>query len=196
MLVRPAEFALIKGVARQTVSTAMKDRIKAAVVERDGVRMLDRDLALELWDRNTLRNNNAKVGPSRPRSQPARTADAPEPPRVLPRPRNAGDELLAELIMGIPEDAIPGVDVSRERREHYQAEKARLEALQGRNELVPVAAVRKAAQELGQALRDNVMGVPNRIAGMLAATTDAGEVTRLLEEELRVALRVMEGSNA
>lgn len=171
----------------------MKEKIAGAVVMKGKRKMIDRDLGMRLWDQNTKRTPSAKVSPE---AKQRDRRGATEPTRVLPRPRNAGDELLAELIMGIPEDAIPGVDVSRERREHYQAEKARLEALQGRNELVPVAAVRKAAQELGQALRDNVMGVPNRIAGMLAATTDAGEVTRLLEEELRVALRVMEGGNA
>lgn len=166
----------------------MKEKIAGAVVMKGKRKMIDRDLGMRLWDQNTKRTPSAKVSPE---AKERDRRGATEQAGVLPRPQNAGDELLAELIMGIPEDAIPGIDVSRERREHYQAEKARLEALQGRGELVAVAEVRKTAQELGQALRDNVMGVPNRIAGMLAATTDAGEVTRLLEDELRVALRVM-----
>lgn len=193
MLVTPSEFARAKGVSPAAVSTAMKERIAAAVSTNGKKRMIDLDEGLRLWDKNTRSTNTSKLSDAakeRNRRAPAEQPSAPLPDRP------PTDQELQAFIMGLPEDQIPGVDVSRERREHYQAEKAKLEALQGRGELVPVASVRKAAQELGQALRDNVMGVPNRIAGMLAATTDTGEVTRLLEEELRVALRVMEATNA
>lgn len=171
-LVRPAEFASIKGVTRQTVATAMKGRIAAAVVERDGVRLIDRDLALELWDRNTLRNNNAKVAPAGP------VAAAPPTPAQL-----------RQYIEDLPEDSIPDLNESRARREHYQAEKAKLEALQGRGELVPVAEVKAQAFSLARGLRDGLMGIPDRLAPMLAATQDAAVVHRLLSEEIRVALR-------
>ena len=39
---------------------------------------------------------------------------------------------LAQLVAGLPEDSIPNLATSRERRAHYQAELARLEALQQR----------------------------------------------------------------
>ena len=176
-LVRPAEFALIKGVTRQTVATAMKGRIAAAVVEVDGVRMIDRVQALDLWDRNTLRNNNAKVG----------AADAvPAPAAAAPTPRQ-----LREYIEALPEDAIPDLNESRARREHYQAEQAKLAALQGRGELVPVAEVKAQAFSLARGVRDGLMGIPDRVAPMLAATQDAATCHRLLSEEIRVALRVL-----
>jgi hypothetical protein len=176
-LVRPAEFALIKGVTRQTVATAMKGRIAAAVVEREGLRLIDRDMALELWDRNTVRNNNAKVGP----------AGAAPPPAVAAAPPTPAQ--LREYIEALPEDAIPDLNESRARREHYQAEKAKLEALQGRGELVPVADVKAQAFALARAVRDGLLALPDRVAPMLAATQDAAQVHRLLSEEIRVALR-------
>ena len=61
MLVTFSELATIKGCTPAAVHHASKHRIAEAVVVRDGKRWLDRDLALELWRRNTLKNNNAKV---------------------------------------------------------------------------------------------------------------------------------------
>ena len=181
-LVRPAEFALIKGVTRQTVATAMKGRIAAAVVNQGGARLIDRDAALELWDRNTLRNNNAKVGPAV--AAPAVRAAPAAGPSSQPTP-----EQVRAYIEGLPEDAIPDLNESRARREHYQAEQAKLAALQGRGELVPVAEVRKEAFALARAVRDGLQGIPDRLAPMLAATQDAAQCHRLLAEEIRVALR-------
>lgn len=181
-LVRPAEFALIKGVARQTVATAMKSRIAAAVVvERNGVRLIDRAKAMELWDRNTLRNNNAKVSYTPP--PPA----APATPR--PGERAPTAEQLRALIEGLPEDAIPDLNESRARREHYQAEKAKLDALQGRGELVPAADVERRAFDMARTVRDGLMGIPDRVASLLAASSDVRQVHYLLSEEIRIALR-------
>jgi hypothetical protein len=61
MLVTFSELATIKGCTPAAVHHASKNRIADAVVVKDGKRWLDRDLALELWRRNTLKNNNAKV---------------------------------------------------------------------------------------------------------------------------------------
>ena len=61
MLVTFSEFAAIKGCAKGTVTAASKARIAAAVVEKDGKRWLDRDLAIELWDKNTRATHNSKV---------------------------------------------------------------------------------------------------------------------------------------
>jgi len=187
-LVRPAEFAQIKGVTRQTVATAMKSRIAAAVVERGGKKLLRRELALELWDRNTARNNNAVVGARGEPVKPAPVAPRPAAPPPGPGARVSDDDLAA-FIRGLPEDQIPDLNESRARREHYQAEKARLEALQGRGELVPAADVKRQAFELARAVRDELGGIPDRVASMIAACSDVRQVHRMLSEEIRVALR-------
>jgi hypothetical protein len=175
VLITFAELARIRGCTKAAVTHAIKSRIAAAVVEVDGRRLVDRDLAIELWDRNT-----------RPAAPPTiRKLETSQPP-TPPRPRPA--ELKA-IIDALPEDQIPDLNESRARHEHYKAEKARLEALQGRGELVPVAEVKAAAFKLARGVRDSIMAIPDRLAAQLAGTTDARQCHTLLTEELRVALR-------
>ena len=167
-LIRKSEFAKIKGVSAAAVSQAIKSgRIRAAVVTQNGKEFLDHDLALELWERNTLQ-------------QPPPTNAPKEPPT---------DKQLREFIDGLPEDQIPDLNESRARREHYQAEKAKLEALQGRGELVPAEEVKREAFAMGRQIRDAMQGIPDRVASLLAASSDVREVHRMLTEEIRVALR-------
>lgn len=193
MLVSFSEFARIKGVSAPAVTIACKSRIAEAIVERNGKRMLDRNKALELWDRNTKRNGSERVSADAKQRDSRElefdVAGAPLPPPVQV-PAATGEELKS-LIMGLPEDQIPGLDVSRERKEHYNAEIARLQALKEREELVPTADVKRMASTLGRQIRDNILGIPNRVAPLLAASRDSADVHRLLDEELRTALRVL-----
>ena len=176
-LVRKGEFAKAKGVTPAAVTCAIRSgRLAGAVVTENGRELIDLERGMQLWDQRTLRNNNARVG----------AADgAAAPPAVTPTPAQ-----VRAYIEALPEDAIPDLNESRARREHYQAEQAKLAALQGRGELVPVAEVRKQAFSLARGVRDGLMGIPDRVAPMLAATQDAAQVHRLLSEEIRVALRV------
>lgn len=193
MLITFSDFARLKGVSAPAVTIACKSRISAAIVERNGKRMLDRDKAIDLWDRNTKRNGSERVSAgAKDRDRRELIQDPVDaPPRasvVVPKP---SDHELKSLIMGLPEDQIPGLDVSRERKEHYNAELARLVALEKREELVPAADVKQQAYDLGRQIRDNVMGIRDRISPLLAAAQDSGDVYRLLTEELTTALRVL-----
>jgi hypothetical protein len=178
VLITFAELALIKGCTKAAVTHASKSRIAAAVVEKDGKRWLDRDLALELWDKNTKATPNSKV----------RRPD-PVEPTIEPLPHPPKPAELKRLIDALPEDQIPDLNESRARHEHYKAEKARLEALQGRGELVPAEEVKTAAFKLARGVRDSIMAIPDRLAAQLAGTTDARQCHTLLTEELRIALR-------
>jgi len=173
VLITFSELATIKGCTKAAVTHATKNRIADAVVEKDGKRWLDRDLALQLWNKNTRETHNSKV--SRP--------DPIDPP---PSAKPAD---LKRLIDALPEDQIPDLNESRARHEHYKAEKARLEALQGRGELVPAAEVKAAAFNAARSVRDALMALPDRLAAQLAGTADARLCHTLLTEELRVALR-------
>ena len=193
MLISFSDFARLKGVSAPAVTTACKSRITDAIVEHNGKRMLDRDLALELWDRNTKRNGSERVSADaqhrdRRKLKPDAPGAPPRPPTQVPVA--TGDQLKS-LIMGLPEDQIPGLDVSRERKEHYNAELARLQALKEREELVPTTDVKRMASTLGRQIRDNILAIPNRVAPLLAAARDSADVHRLLDEELRTALRVL-----
>ncbi len=172
MLVTFSEFAALKGCAKGTVTAATKSRIAAAVVEKDGKRWLDRDLALELWNRNTKATHNAKVS-------------VPDPVEVeLP----ANPRELREAIEALPDDAIPELNESRARREHYQAELAKLQVAQQRKELVPADEVKKQAFQIGRSVREALSNLADRLSHQLAGETDPAVIHQLLSDEHRDAL--------
>ena len=170
MLVTFSEFAAIKGCAKGSVTAATKFRIKDAIVEKDGKRWLDRDLALELWDRNTKATHKSKV----------RKPDPVEQPKTATELRKAIDAL--------PDDAIPELNESRARREHYQAELAKLQVAQQRKELVPVEEVKKEAFQIGRSVREALANLADRLSHQLAGETDPAVIHQLLSAEHRDAL--------
>jgi hypothetical protein len=172
LLVTFSEFAAIKGCAKGTVTAASKARIAAAVVEKDGKRWLDRDLAIELWDKNTRATHNSKV----------RRAD----PIDVEPPRDAAE--LKRRVEGLPDDAIPDLNESRARREHYQAELAKLQVTQQRGELVPADDVKKEAFKMGRSVREALANLADRLSHQLAGETDPTVIHQVLTQEHRAAL--------
>ena len=169
MLVTFSEFAAIKGCTKAAVTHATKSRIAAAVVEKDGKRWLDRDVALELWRKNTLKTNAAKV-------------DEPDPVK----PRDARE--LRQQVAGLPDDEIPELNESRARREHYQAELAKLEVDLKRKDLVPAVDVQKEAFALGRSVREALANLADRLSHQLAGETDPARIHAVLTDEHRAAL--------
>jgi hypothetical protein len=170
LLVTFSEFAAIKGCTKAAVTHATKSRIAAAVVEQDGKRWLDRDMALELWRKNTLKNNVAKV-------------DEPDPVK----PRDARE--LRQQVAGLPDDEIPELNESQcARREHYQAELAKLEVDLKRKELVPAVDVQKEAFALGRSVREALANLADRLSHQLAGETDPARIHAVLTDEHRSAL--------
>jgi hypothetical protein len=172
VLVTFSEFAALKGCAKGTVTAATKSRIAAAVVEKDGKRWLDRDLALELWNRNTKATHNAKVSKADPIEAPA--------------PRDARE--LRARVDALPDDAIPELNESRARREHYQAELSKLQVAQQRRELVPAEEVKKDAFQVGRSIREALSNLADRLSHQLAGETDPAVIHQLLSDEHRDAL--------
>jgi type I site-specific restriction endonuclease len=172
LLVTFSEFAGIKGCTKAAVTHATKTRIADAVVEKDGKRWLDRDLALELWNRNTKATHNAKV--SKPDPIEAST------------PRDARE--LRQKVAGLPDDEIPELNESRARREHYQAELAKLEVDLKRKELVPAVDVKKEAFALGRSVREALANLADRLSHQLAGETDPARIHAVLTDEHRAAL--------
>ena len=164
MLVTFSEFATIKGCSRGAVTHATKDRIAEAVVEKDGKRWLDRDMALELWRKNTLKTHNAKV------------PDA--------------DPIEHEHIA---DDSIPELNESRARREHYQAELAKLQVALQRGELVPADEIKKQAFQVGRSVREALANLADRLSHQLAGETDATVIHKMLSDEHKDALLALAG---
>jgi len=179
-LVSYKEFADRVGRSRPAISTATKTRLKDAVRVRPGQTrpMLDLERALELW--NTGNQQEARSS-SKLKSAAPDSASSQLPIAAA----------IAEAVRFLPDDAIPDLGISIERKEHYRAELAKVEAMQKREELVSTADVKRMASTLGRQIRDNILSIPSRVAPLLAAAQDSGEVHRLLSEELRTALRVL-----
>lgn len=142
------------------------------MVEKDGKRWLDRDQALELWNRNTKATHNAKVSQADPVE-----AVLPTSPRELRR-----------AIEALPDDAIPELNESRARREHYQAELSKLQVAQQRRELVPADEVKKEAFQVGRSIREALANLADRLSHQLAGETDPAVIHQLLSDEHRDAL--------
>ena len=165
LLVTFAEFALLKGCTKGAVTHASKSRIKEAIVDKDGQRWLDRDLALKLWNKNTKATASSKV-------------QLPDPtPRELKRRVDA-----------LPDDEIPDLNESRARREHYQAELAKLQVSQQRRELISADDVKKEAFALGRSIREALANLADRLSHQLAGETDPTVIHQLLSDEHRAAL--------
>jgi hypothetical protein len=95
---------------------------------------------------------------------------------------------LREAIEALPDDAIPELNESRARREHYQAELAKLQVAQQRKELVPADEVKKQAFQIGRSVREALSNLADRLSHQLAGETDPAVIHQLLSDEHRDAL--------
>ena len=86
------------------------------------------------------------------------------------------------------DDAPASFAASRAKREHYQAELARLELETKQASLVPADEVRKQAFSVARQVRDQLLNIPDRVAAELASVEDQFEIHRLLTGEIRKAL--------
>jgi hypothetical protein len=95
---------------------------------------------------------------------------------------------LKRVIQALPDDAIPELNESRARREHYQAELAKLQVAQQRRELVPADEVKKQAFQIGRSVREALANLADRLSHQLAGETDPQVIHQLLSDEHRDAL--------
>jgi hypothetical protein len=176
VLVTFAQFAKEQGVSGPAISQAAKKRLLRAV-RRDvkGRPMLDLEVARDLWGKGNVR-------------QARETRPAADEQTGRKRPVTAA---VAAEVMKLADDAIPEIGISLERKEHYRAELAKVEAMQRRAELGSVAEMKHEAFALGKAVREGVLGVIPRLSADLAAMADRFEIEQRLDEELTTALRVL-----
>jgi hypothetical protein len=80
-------------------------------------------------------------------------------------------------------------------REHYQARLAKLEFEERTAKLVSADEVRVAAFNKFRQFRDAILNLPDRLAAMLAAETEAAKCYEVLATEIRRALNEFADSN-
>lgn len=83
---------------------------------------------------------------------------------------------------------------SRAAREAYLARLAKLEFEERTGKLVDASQVRTQIFALGRRLRDALMGLPDRLAPVLAGQPDPAVVHRILSDEIRVSLSELSGA--
>jgi hypothetical protein len=104
-------------------------------------------------------------------------------PPADPTPRE-----LKRRLEALPDDEIPDLNESRARREHYQAELAKLQVSQQRRELISADEVKKEAFALGRSIREALANLADRLSHQLAGETDPVVIHELLSQEHRAAL--------
>lgn len=166
------EYARHRGVHHRAVQVAIQHgRIKI----RDG--KIDSAQADRDWQVNTDPEMAAIAAERKPAAK-AKTANAQDKAR----------EIEVEAPQSQGGDRVPGgvsYAQSRAVREAYMARLARVEYEEKIGKLVSADKVRVDAFNLARKAREMLLGIPDRLAPILAGESDAFEVHRLLTEELR-----------
>ncbi len=81
-------------------------------------------------------------------------------------------------------------------REHYQARLAKLEYEEKVGSLVSKDEVQIATYNMTRQFRDAMLNIPDRIAAMLAAESDAAKCYEILATEIRKALKDFSDANS
>tara|TARA_R100000808_G_scaffold14865_1_gene34892 strand:- start:2127 stop:2636 length:510 start_codon:yes stop_codon:yes gene_type:complete len=163
MLITFADLAQLKNVSRSAVSQRKRTGIlEGAYVKHNGKTLLNKELAIELWDKNTA-------------------------PVLNQLPVQTKKELKKQ-IDALPDDAIPDFNTSRARKEHWQASLAQLQVQQQKKDLIPVTQIKKSSFEMGRAIRESLANLADRLASQVAGETDPQVIHKLLTQEHRAAL--------
>lgn len=160
-----AEYAkLVKVTPRRVYAWRDEGKFSEGTLFREGGKlMLDVDRA------------NADLHRTK---DPARSqADIPEPAE------------MRQTIEAAGLDGVPDFQESKALHEHYKAALKKLEFDEKAGTLVKKEDVNKEMFECARGTRDALMAIPNRVASVLAAETDADAIKNRLDGEIRVALQ-------
>lgn len=109
--------------------------------------------------------------------------------RFLQQPTTPAE--VQARVAATPDSELPDIAESRQRNEHLKGELLELELQAKRGDLLPRARVEKEAFDTGRAIRDGLMQLSSRLAGELAAETNATKVAVLLDAAVREVLAVL-----
>lgn len=184
-----AELISIREAARRlgVSDTAVHKAIKAGRVtiagrtEASQRPLLSWPQAEQDWHANSDGAKRTHVGS---RGSPRRAAD-PEPERPLvvntrmeEAQPPAQDDAPARV------SAAPSYAQSRAVREAYQARLAKLEFEERSGKVIDADQVKVRAFKLARSARDALLTIPDRLAPILASSTDVQEIHRLLLEDI------------
>lgn len=173
-LVTAYKFAEAVNCSRQAVSKAIKQgRLDGALVDTGNVNpKIDLAKALEIWG-STVRPSAAQI-PAKPKKETPKLA--------------AAQKEVRKQVTYVAEEDVPDFYTSRARKEHYNAEIAKITAATQMEELVSAADVRKESFAMARAVREALTNLADRLANELAGETDPARVHQLLTQEHRQCL--------
>ena len=163
MLITFADFARTKNVSRQAVSKK-KLILQPAIVYSNGKQVLQLEKANQCWD-----------GTYKPD-----VITTKQPSSVAQKLKNDIDKL--------PDDEIPEFNVSKARREHFEAEFSKIKVQKEKQDLIPAKDAKKSAFAVARSIREALMNTADRLSHQLAGETDATVIHRLITSEHRSAL--------
>jgi len=205
MLITQAEFARLAGVSRSAVKQAITNGLITAVTEQSGRVLINKNEGLEQYQAKSRRQRKPKPAASTQSATvnntdlemfswgqaPIKNDPAPINPIAARPARLPTDEQLLALVQSLPEDQVPDLIDSQRRREHYNAERAKVGALRDREEVGSIAEMKREAYALAKTVREGMLGIVPRVSADLAALTDQFDIERRLEEEILTALRMV-----
>ena len=175
----------IRGYARHrgVSHTAVRKALATGRITTGADGRIDPVLADQEWatSTNLSKPRNSVTGVPKKRKAP----DAPSDPLGVPGLEEGLAPLSGEG--GAPR-LVSSYAASRAAREAYLARLAKLDFEQRSGKLVDADEVRAQIFGLGRRLRDALLGLPDRLAPVLAGQADQAAVHRLLTEEIMVCL--------
>jgi len=163
MLITFADLAQLKNVSRSAVSQRKSTGVlDGAIVKHNGKTLLNKELAMELWDKNTAPVLN---------QIPAQTKKE-----------------LKKQVQDMPADQIPDFNISRAKHEFFKAELARIQVEQQKKELINAKEVEKKSFEMAVSIREAFLTLPDRVSNLFASETDATAIDGVLRKEIHSCL--------
>jgi len=163
MLITFADLAQLKNVSRSAVSQRKSTGVlDGAIVKHNGKTLLNKELAMELWDKNTAPVLN---------QIPAQTKKE-----------------LKKQVQEMPADQIPDFNISRAKHEFFKAELARIQVEQQKKELINAKEVEKKSFEMAVGIREAFLTLPDRVSNLFASETDATAIDGVLRKEIHSCL--------
>jgi len=174
----------IRGYARHrgVSHTAVRKALASGRITAGANGMIDPALADGQWSHSTdlSKPRNSVNGVPRKRRAPEVASDPIGSPGWEGSP-------AAPVESGGPR-LVSSYAASRAAREAYLARLAKLEFEQKSAKLVDADEVRAQIFALGRRMRDTLLGIPDRLAPVLAGKADPAEIHRILSDELVASL--------
>lgn len=174
-------YAKHRGVSPEAVSKAVKLGRITTVLDDKGQRKINPEVADREWADNTDHGRRNRQGEGSLKAGHSTSAPPSSSEGESPQVPAAGSP--ASLAQ------------SRAIKEAYEARIKKLDYEEKLGKLVDADKVRLAAFKTGRVVRDNILNVPNDLAGKLAAETDPKKIHFILTKALTEALEELVRAN-